>query len=98
MSLDEAAAALEDEVSCGEAGALEAQESSGPNDRSDLEMKEILRNKYSGYLSSLRKEFLKKRKNGKLPKDARIALLEWWNDHYRWPYPTVILFNLITCS
>ncbi|KAL0454644.1 UNVERIFIED_CONTAM: Homeobox protein knotted-1-like 10 [Sesamum latifolium] len=54
----------------------------------DWELKEMLMRKYRGYLSSLRKEFLKERKKGKLPKDARIALLEWWNDHYNWPYPT----------
>ncbi|KAL1341407.1 hypothetical protein HN51_027883 [Arachis hypogaea] len=54
----------------------------------DKELKEMLLHKYSGYLSSLRKEFLKKRKKGKLPKDARIALMDWWNSHYRWPYPT----------
>jgi hypothetical protein len=45
--------------------------------------------KYSGCLSRLRSEFLKKRKKGKLPKDARSTLMDWWNRHYRWPYPTV---------
>ncbi|KAL8527831.1 hypothetical protein ACS0TY_005599 [Phlomoides rotata] len=52
------------------------------------EVKEMLMRKYSGYLSSLRKEFFKKRKKGKLPKDAISLLLDWWNTHYRWPYPT----------
>jgi hypothetical protein len=55
----------------------------------DHELKEMLLKKYSGCLSRLRSEFLKKRKKGKLPKDARLVLLEWWNIHYRWPYPTV---------
>ncbi|MED6175119.1 hypothetical protein PIB30_075443 [Stylosanthes scabra] len=54
----------------------------------DKEIKDMLLSKYSGYLSSLRKEFLKKKKKGKLPKHARIALMDWWNSHYRWPYPT----------
>ncbi|KAL0375830.1 UNVERIFIED_CONTAM: Homeobox protein knotted-1-like 1 [Sesamum calycinum] len=54
----------------------------------EWEVKEMLMRKYSGYLSSLRKEFLKERKKGKLPKDARVALLDWWNEHYDWPYPT----------
>jgi hypothetical protein len=58
----------------------------------DRELKEMLLKKYSGCLSRLRSEFLKKRKKGKLPKDARSALMDWWNTHYRWPYPTV------TCS
>ncbi|KAG7030118.1 Homeobox protein knotted-1-like 1, partial [Cucurbita argyrosperma subsp. argyrosperma] len=52
------------------------------------DLKEMLLKKYSGYLSSLKKEFLKKRKKEKLPKDARMALLEWWSTHYKWPYPT----------
>jgi hypothetical protein len=55
----------------------------------DRELKEMLLKKYSGCLSRLRSEFLKKRKKGKLPKDARWALMDWWNTHYRWPYPTV---------
>ena len=55
----------------------------------DHELKDMLLKKYSGCLSRLRSEFLKKRKKGKLPKDARTVLLEWWNTHYRWPYPTV---------
>ncbi|KAF8394665.1 hypothetical protein HHK36_020881 [Tetracentron sinense] len=84
---DEAAGTSEEELSCGEVEATESQESSGPCP-GDQELKEMLLRKYSGYLSSLRKEFLKKRKKGKLPKDARMMLLEWWNTHYRWPYPT----------
>ncbi|CAI0446602.1 unnamed protein product [Linum tenue] len=52
------------------------------------ELREMLQRKYSGYLSNLRKEFMKKRKPGKLPKDATAALLEWWTQHRRWPYPT----------
>jgi ELK domain len=60
----------------------------------DNELKEMLLKKYSGYLSHLRKEFLKKRKKGKLPRDARSTLLDWWSTHYRWPYPTVISYIL----
>ncbi|KDP23387.1 hypothetical protein JCGZ_23220 [Jatropha curcas] len=84
---DEAAGTSEEELSCGEIEASESQESSGgrPNDQ---DVKGMLMRKYSGYLSNLRKEFLKKRKKGKLPKDARTILLDWWNNHYRWPYPT----------
>lgn len=53
------------------------------------DIKAMLMRKYSGYISNLKKEFLKKRKKGKLPKDARTTLMDWWNAHYRWPYPTV---------
>ncbi|PSS00221.1 Homeobox protein knotted-1-like [Actinidia chinensis var. chinensis] len=84
---DEEAGTSSEDLSCGEVEAAESQESSGARP-GDQELKEMLLRKYSGYLSSLRKEFLKKRKKGKLPKDAKIALLDWWSTHYRWPYPT----------
>ncbi|KAK9292768.1 hypothetical protein L1049_020748 [Liquidambar formosana] len=84
---DEAAGTSEEELSCGEVEVSESQESSVARP-GDQELKEMLLRKYSGYLSSLRKEFLKKRKKGKLPKDARSMLMDWWNTHYRWPYPT----------
>ncbi|GAV73206.1 ELK domain-containing protein/KNOX1 domain-containing protein/KNOX2 domain-containing protein/Homeobox_KN domain-containing protein [Cephalotus follicularis] len=54
----------------------------------DQELKGQLLRKYSGYLGSLKQEFMKKRKKGKLPKDARQQLLDWWSRHYKWPYPS----------
>ncbi|TVT96812.1 hypothetical protein EJB05_57980 [Eragrostis curvula] len=80
-------------------GSSEDEQCSGDTDVADMgqehssrlvdhELKEMLLKKYSGCLSRLRSEFLKKRKKGKLPKDARLVLLDWWNTHYRWPYPT----------
>ncbi|XP_059450341.1 homeobox protein knotted-1-like LET6 [Corylus avellana] len=54
----------------------------------DRELKVQLLHKYSGYLGSLKQEFLKKKKNGKLPKEARQRLLDWWSRHYKWPYPS----------
>ncbi|TVU45273.1 hypothetical protein EJB05_04754, partial [Eragrostis curvula] len=54
----------------------------------DKELKRQLLNKYGGYLGNLRKELCKKRKKGKLPKEARQKLLSWWELHYRWPYPS----------
>ncbi|XP_019188029.1 PREDICTED: homeobox protein knotted-1-like 1 isoform X1 [Ipomoea nil] len=85
---DEAGGTSEEDLSCGEVEVAESQEYLNNNSEGDQQIKEMLMRKYSGYLSSLRKEFLKKRKKGKLPKDARVALLDWWNSHYRWPYPT----------
>uniref|UniRef100_A0A0D9ZTS1 Homeobox domain-containing protein n=1 Tax=Oryza glumipatula TaxID=40148 RepID=A0A0D9ZTS1_9ORYZ len=77
----------EDEPCSGDADAADfGQEHSSR--LADHELKEMLLKKYSGCLSRLRSEFLKKRKKGKLPKDARSALMDWWNTHYRWPYPT----------
>ncbi|XP_020089164.1 homeobox protein knotted-1-like 6 [Ananas comosus] len=85
ISSDEAAAgSLEEELSGGE---TQAHESSHlKNEYRDL--KDKLLRKYSGYFRSLKQEFSKKKKKGKLPKEARQKLLDWWTAHYKWPYPT----------
>ncbi|KAI4298748.1 hypothetical protein L6164_032267 [Bauhinia variegata] len=54
----------------------------------DRELKGQLLRRYSGYLGSLKQEFMKKRKKGKLPKESRQQLLDWWSRHYKWPYPS----------
>ncbi|KAL4181309.1 hypothetical protein AMTRI_Chr12g236600 [Amborella trichopoda] len=54
----------------------------------DRELKNHLLKKYSGYLGNLKLELSKKKKKGKLPKDARQTLLSWWDLHYKWPYPS----------
>ncbi|KAG6506128.1 hypothetical protein ZIOFF_031445 [Zingiber officinale] len=64
----------------------------------DKELKLHLLKKYSGYLSSLRQELSKKKKKGKLPKEARQKLLKWWELHYKWPYPSVRVSPFISSS
>nr|AIL50147.1 KNOX1 protein [Dendrocalamus latiflorus] len=54
----------------------------------DKELKHQLLRKYGGYLGSLQQEFSKRKKKGKLPKEARQKLLHWWELHYKWPYPS----------
>ncbi|RDX67581.1 Homeobox protein knotted-1-like 6, partial [Mucuna pruriens] len=54
----------------------------------DRELKDRLLRKFGSHIGSLKLEFSKKKKRGKLPKDARQTLLQWWNVHYKWPYPT----------
>lgn len=82
-------------MSCGETDRTESQEEYYSLKSGNHELKAVLLKKYSGYLGTLRKEFLKKRKKGMLPKDSKLILLDWWNTHYRWPYPTVyIIYNL----
>ena len=61
----------------------------------DQELKHHLLKKYSGYLSSLKQELSKKKKKGKLPKEARQQLLSWWDLHYKWPYPSVRLLSML---
>nr|XP_016445952.1 PREDICTED: homeobox protein knotted-1-like 2 [Nicotiana tabacum] len=86
VSKDEGAAGTEEEE--------EVADTSGgggnTNDmcRSENEIKDKLMRKYSGYISSLKQEFSKKNKKGKLPREARQILLNWWTTHYKWPYPT----------
>ncbi|PWA78103.1 ELK domain, KNOX1, KNOX2, Homeodomain-like protein [Artemisia annua] len=64
--------------------------SGGETDNAQVsqELKDTLLRKFGGRISSLKKEFSKKKKKGKLPKEARQTLLEWWNSHNTWPYPT----------
>ncbi|CAA7014321.1 unnamed protein product [Microthlaspi erraticum] len=64
-------------------GAQDSQQRS--NDR---DLKDQLLRKFGSHISSLKHEFSKKKKKGKLPREARQALLDWWNVHYKWPYPT----------
>lgn len=59
----------------------------------DRELKDKLFRKYGGYIGTLKHEFSKKKKKGKLPKEAREILLDWWSFHKKWPYPTVYYFH-----
>ena len=85
----------EEELSGGGETEEEVQEECIIRAQVDRELKDKLIRKYGGYISSLKYEFSKKKKKGKLPKQARQTLFEWWNTHYRWPYPTVIILNFL---
>ncbi|RZR90761.1 hypothetical protein BHM03_00018721 [Ensete ventricosum] len=81
----EGVASSEDQdASCGEVGLQEINPCT-----EEKELRLHLLKKYGGYLSSLRQELSKKKKNGKLPKEARQKLLKWWELHNKWPYPSV---------
>ena len=86
--IDEGAASSDEELSGGEMEAVEA-ETQTKGEKRDL--KDKLLRRFGSHISSLKLEFSKKKKKGKLPKEARQTLLEWWNVHYKWPYPTVCL-------
>lgn len=75
----------DEELSGGEAEANDFQTRS-----EDRELKDRLLRLYGDHINSLKLEFSKKKKKGKLPKEARQKLLEWWNVHYKWPYPTEV--------
>ncbi|KAG0547412.1 hypothetical protein BDA96_01G078000 [Sorghum bicolor] len=84
---------ISDSSNCEVAGSSEdEQDASCPEDidpcAEDKELKHQLLRKYGGYLGGLRQEFSKRKKKGKLPKEARQKLLHWWELHYKWPYPS----------
>lgn len=81
---DDGGISSDEELSGGEAEANDLQMKT-----EDRELKDRLLRLYGDHINSLKHEFSKKKKKGKLPKDARQKLLEWWNVHYKWPYPTV---------
>lgn len=55
----------------------------------DRELKDRLLRKFGSHISSLKLEFWQKKKKGKLQKEARQTLMEWWIVHYKWPYSTL---------
>ncbi|KAF3431232.1 hypothetical protein FNV43_RR25962 [Rhamnella rubrinervis] len=83
LSDEGGAVSSEEEFSGGE---MEVQESQLRGE--DRELKDRLLRRFGSHISTLKLEFSKKKKKGKLPKDARQTLLDWWNVHYKWPYPT----------
>jgi hypothetical protein len=51
-------------------------------------LRETLKRKYAASILTLKDEFLKKRKKGKLPSAATDFLKTWWREKVVWPYPT----------
>ncbi|MED6180682.1 Homeobox protein knotted-1-like 6 [Stylosanthes scabra] len=86
LSDDDGGASSEEYLSGG--GDAEFQEGQSQSRVEDRDLKDKLLRKFGSHISSLKLEFSKKKKRGKLPKDARQSLLHWWNNHYKWPYPT----------
>ncbi|KAK8363406.1 hypothetical protein V6Z11_A03G162900 [Gossypium hirsutum] len=80
---DEGGVSSDEDISGGE---VEGQEGQGKSE--DRGLKDRLLRRFGSHISSLKLEFSKKKKKGKLPREARQTLLEWWNVHYKWPYPT----------
>ncbi|XP_004489802.1 homeobox protein knotted-1-like 6 [Cicer arietinum] len=80
---DDGGASSDEDVSTGE-GDFQDGQSRGE----DRELKDRLLRKFGSHIGTLKLEFSKKKKKGKLPKEARQTLLQWWNVHYKWPYPT----------
>ncbi|GMI90187.1 KNOTTED1-like homeobox gene 6 [Hibiscus trionum] len=58
-------------------------------EEAEVGLKNHLLHRFGKHISSLKMEFSKKKKKkGKLAKEARQRLVEWWNVHKKWPYPT----------
>ncbi|XP_042021076.1 homeobox protein knotted-1-like 6 [Salvia splendens] len=82
---DDGGLSSDEELSGGETEATDSQTKT-----EDRELKDRLLRLYGDHINNLKLEFSKKKKKGKLPKEARQKLLEWWNIHYKWPYPTEV--------
>lgn len=70
---------------------MEAVEAEPQTKGENRDLKDKLLRRFGSHISTLKLEFSKKKKKGKLPKEARQTLFEWWSVHYKWPYPTVCL-------
>ena len=57
-------------------------------DTREVELRQSLKRKYATAILSLKEEFLRKRKKGKLPQTATMALKKWWSEQVVWPYPS----------
>lgn len=44
---------------------------------------------FKSKIEDVREEILRKRRAGKLPGDTTSVLKTWWQQHSKWPYPTV---------
>lgn len=44
---------------------------------------------FKSKIEDVREEILRKRRAGKLPGDTTTVLKNWWQQHSKWPYPTV---------
>ncbi|XP_030960993.1 homeobox protein knotted-1-like 6 isoform X1 [Quercus lobata] len=80
---DEGAVSSDEDFSGGE---MEVQEAQMRGE--DRDLKDRLLRRFGSHIGTLKLEFSKKKKKGKLPREARQTLLEWWSVHYKWPYPT----------
>lgn len=51
-------------------------------------IRQDLKRKYASSILSLKSEFMKKRRKGKLPDRSTNVLKEWWANNIVWPYPS----------
>lgn len=47
---------------------------------------------FKSRIEDVREEIMRKRRAGKLPGDTTLVLKNWWQQHCKWPYPTVSTF------
>ncbi|CAA3011675.1 homeobox HD1 [Olea europaea subsp. europaea] len=53
------------------------------------ELKVELKQGFKSRIEDVREEILRKRRAGKLPGDTTTVLKNWWQQHSKWPYPTM---------
>ncbi|KAL2903301.1 Homeobox protein knotted-1-like 6 [Bienertia sinuspersici] len=77
MLPEEGAVSSDEDCSGGEIDVQDLQ----PKDE-ERDLKDQLLRRFGSHISNLKLEFSKKKKKGKLPREARQLLFEWWNAHY----------------
>ncbi|PQP97087.1 homeobox protein knotted-1-like 6 [Prunus yedoensis var. nudiflora] len=80
---DEGGASSDEDFSGGEIEVQEAQQRG-----EDRDLKDRLMRRFGSHIGTLKLEFSKKKKKGKLPKKQGKRCFDWWSVHYKWPYPT----------
>lgn len=63
---------------------------SSASERRDHEerLRQDLKRKYAKNILTLKSEFMRKRKKGKLPDASTEVLKKWWSENIVWPYPS----------
>ncbi|RZC31159.1 Homeobox protein knotted-1-like 7 isoform C [Glycine soja] len=87
FSLDQSSAEGHDMMGFGPLLPTESERSLMERVRQELKIE--LKQGFKSRIEDVREEILRKRRAGKLPGDTTSVLKNWWQQHAKWPYPTV---------
>ncbi|ESR53741.1 hypothetical protein CICLE_v10021319mg [Citrus x clementina] len=87
FSLDQSASDSHDLMGFGPLLPTETERSLMERVRQELKIE--LKQGFKSRIEDVREEILRKRRAGKLPGDTTSVLKNWWQQHSKWPYPTV---------
>ncbi|KAL6550051.1 Homeobox protein knotted-1-like 7 [Orobanche minor] len=87
-SLDQSGASDHDLMGLGPLLPTESERSLMERVRQELKIE--LKQGFKSRIEDVREEILRKRRAGKLPGDTTTVLKNWWQQHSKWPYPTML--------